>query len=833
MRALLSNTVLTNLVFVLVLAIGLFSYQNMPRQQDPTINFNWIVIVTALPGASAEDIEKRVTQPLEDALRKVRDVNFVSSTSRVGLSNILLRFEDIDTRTFDKRVNDLRREIQNKQSELPEDTIDPTILEITSANAYPSAMVVLKGQAYDETLRANSYLLQRELERIEGIDRVDTVGLNDPELQVTIDSAALANHGLTPAQLADIVASQWQDTAAGEISIAEKNWLVRHLGQSIAPEDLAHLKIPLGETELSLSQVAQITLGQERAAQQVSFEDQPAVLLAVMKKDRSNTIELIQEIDSYLEIYNAQSRVEGVTAILADDQTLPTKNAISLMENNALQGLILVLLVSWLFLGWRVGLLVGLAIPFALAGVFSVLYFSGDTLNLTVLLGVVIALGMLVDVAVVMVEAMLNRLHQGLNTIDAALEAMKEIGWPIFAAVLTTIAAFLPLMLMPGILGDFMRVVPLVVAIALTISLIQAFWILPSQTHLLHLSLSQSHHLTSPRERLLMKLRNTYGKLLIKSFRHPVLTIGFLLSAVGSSVWLMASGKIETNFFASDTLRIFYVNVEMPSGTELEATLQKVKQVEHQVRGLTKPEDIRSITAYSGQMFTETEPKLGDQYGQLFVSLAEPTENSTDVNLIIEVLREKLPQIAPAGAKVSLLKMSGGPPSSKPISVKVRGEDYETILAAIGDLTQILEQIPGATDITNDASLGSQQLITHLDMPAIRATGLDPLTVVRTLRLMADGEVVAQLNNDGQEVDLRIQSDTRSSSDIDTWLNTPIATPKGVVSLSELLEAEVRQGFVTLKHHNFSRAITLEADLDKTQTDTLVANQILQDEWAN
>ncbi|WP_130538428.1 efflux RND transporter permease subunit [Thiomicrorhabdus indica] len=832
MRALLSNTVLTNLVFVLVLAIGLFSYQNMPRQQDPTINFNWIVIVTALPGASAEDIEKRVTQPLEDALRKVRDVNFVSSTSRVGLSNILLRFEDIDTRTFDKRVNDLRREIQNKQSELPEDTIDPTILEITSANAYPSAMVVLKGQAYDEILRANSYLLQRELERIEGIDRVDTVGLNDPELQVTIDSAALANHGLTPAQLADIVASQWQDTAAGKISIAEKNWLVRHLGQSIAPEDLAHLKIPLGETELSLSQVAQITFGQERAAQQVSFEDQPAVLLAVMKKDRSNTIELIQEIDSYLEIYNAQSSVEGVTAILADDQTLPTKNAISLMENNALQGLILVLLVSWLFLGWRVGLLVGLAIPFALAGVFSVLYFSGDTLNLTVLLGVVIALGMLVDVAVVMVEAMLYRLHQGLNTIDAALEAMKEIGWPIFAAVLTTIAAFLPLMLMPGILGDFMRVVPLVVAIALTISLIQAFWILPSQTHLLHLSLSQSHHLTSPRERLLMKLRNTYGKLLIKSFRHPVLTIGFLLSAVGSSVWLMASGKIETNFFASDTLRIFYVNVEMPSGTELEATLQKVKEVEHQVRGLTKPEDIRSITAYSGQMFTETEPKLGDQYGQLFVSLAEPTENSTDVNQIIEVLREKLPQIAPAGAKVSLLKMSGGPPSSKPISVKVRGEDYETILAAIGDLTQILEQIPGATDITNDASLGSQQLITHLDMPAIRATGLDPLTVVRTLRLMADGEVVAQLNNDGQEVDLRIQSDTRSSSDIDTWLNTPIATPKGVVSLSELLEAEVRQGFVTLKHHNFSRAITLEADLDKTQTDTLVANQILQDEWA-
>lgn len=831
MRSLLKNTVLTNLVFLLVLAIGAFSYQNMPRQQDPTINFNWIVIVTALPGASAEDIEKRVTQPLEDALRKVRDVNFVSSTSRVGLSNILLRFEDIDQRTFDKRVNDLRREIQNKQAELPSETIDPTILEITSANAFPSAMVVLQGQANDETLRSRAYLLKRELERIEGIDRVDTVGLNDPELQVTIDTAALANHGLTPAQLADVIASQWQDTAAGKISVAEVAWLVRHLGQDMSPEALARLPIPLQDTELSLGQVAKVELAQERAAQLVTYEDQAAVLMAVMKKDRSNTIELIAEIDNFLQTFNAQQQAMGVTAILADDQTLPTKNAISLMESNALQGLILVLLVSWLFLGWRVGLLVGMAIPFSLAGVFVVLYFTGETLNLTVLLGVVIALGMLVDVAVVMVEAMLYRLHQGSSSIDAALEAMREIGWPIFAAILTTIAAFLPLMLMPGILGDFMRVVPLVVTIALIISLIQAFWILPSQTHLLHLRQSQSHHITGRRERTLMKLRNAYGKILVKSFRHPILTIGLLLSALGSSVWLMASGKIETNFFASDTLRVFYVNVEMPPGTELTTTLKKVQQVEQQARELIAANEVRSMVSYGGQMFTETEPKLGDNYGQIFVSLAAPTETSADVNQIIEQLREQLPKTAPAGANVSLLKLSGGPPSSKPISVKVRGEDYQTIAEAVSDLSAILAEIPGVKDITNDASLGSQQLITRLDMPAIRATGLDPMSVVRTLRLLADGEVVAQLNNDGQQVDLRVWSDQKQTPNIDTWLNTPIATPKGIVSLSELVEVEVQQGYVSLKHHNFSRAITLEADLDKSQMDTLQANEILQSQW--
>ena len=156
LRALMGNSVLANLVFVLVLALGIMSYQLMPRQQDPTVNFNWIVIVTNLPGASAEDMESRVTQPLEDALRKVSDVKFISSTSRVGVSNILVRFRDLDDRLFDKRVNDLRREIQNKRNELPKDIVEPVILEITSANAFPTASIVLKGQANDELLDRKS-----------------------------------------------------------------------------------------------------------------------------------------------------------------------------------------------------------------------------------------------------------------------------------------------------------------------------------------------------------------------------------------------------------------------------------------------------------------------------------------------------------------------------------------------------------------------------------------------------------------------------------------------------------------------------------------------------
>jgi multidrug efflux pump subunit AcrB len=832
LKSFLSNTVLANLVFALVLVVGALSYSEMPRQKDPTINFNWIVVITALPGASAEDVEMRVTQPLEDALRKLQDVNFVSSTSRVGLSNILVRFRDVDQRMFDKRVNDLRREIQNKRPELPTDIVEPMIIEITSSNAYPSATLVLQGQANDEVLRSQAYQLKREIERIKGIDRVDTVGLSEPEMQVRLDFNRLANLGVNPATIADMIAAQWQDQAAGKLKVANEQWLVRHIGQIADPQALAQIPLPTAQGEVLLEDVAQILRARQDATQLVSYQDQPAIMLAVMKAGYTNSLELVADLENFIESYNQQNQTQGIQLFLADDQTQSTRDAIGLMQTNALQGLTLVLLVSWLFLGWRIGVLVALAIPFSLTGVFIVLSTSGETLNLTVLLGVIIALGMLVDVAVVMVEAMHQHMHRGLNTMDAAVAAMREVGWPVVAAVLTTIAAFLPLMLLPGILGDFMRIVPLVVTVALVISLIQAFWMLPSQSHSLHMRADTSHHIHPGREKRLMKLRNLYGRWLVKSFRRPVLTLVLLVAAFISAITLIATGRITTNFFASDTLEVFYVNVEMPNGTPIERTLDYTRQVEDLAQDWLKPEEKRALVSYAGQMFTETEPLIGESYGQVFISLAHQSQVERKPDEIIDGLRDFLLTHTPAPAKVSVLKLAGGPPSSKPISVKVRGDEYRQIEQAVADLTAELQKIPGVKDITNDAALGTPQLVTRLNMPAISQAGLDPMSVIRSLRILTDGEIVAQMNDRGEQVDLRVRGELPRTQDIQAWLNTQIATPGGQrIALSELVNTEIRQGYVSLRHHNFSRAITLEADLDKTQIDTLEANQRLQQAW--
>jgi multidrug efflux pump subunit AcrB len=242
---LIRNHPLANITFVVVLLVGALGYSRMPREQDPEINFNWVNIITTLPGASAEDVEKRVTQPLEDAIKQVQDVRFVSSNSRENVSSILVRFRDIPQRVFDKRVNDLRREIQNKaKAELPaEIRTDPRVLEITTSNGFPTAQVLISGRADDETLRRAAREMRTDLERLTGVDQVFALGLHDPELLVEFRPAALAARGAMPTDLADAVAAWFRDTFAGRARAGDQAWLVRLLGTDSDPGYLASLTL--------------------------------------------------------------------------------------------------------------------------------------------------------------------------------------------------------------------------------------------------------------------------------------------------------------------------------------------------------------------------------------------------------------------------------------------------------------------------------------------------------------------------------------------------------------------------------------------------------------
>lgn len=831
-QRLLSHHVLANLTFVLVLLIGTIAYNKLPRQQDPTINFNWLVVTTALPGASAEDVETRVTDPLEDAIRSIADIKFASSNSRQGISSLLVRFEDISSATFDKRVADLRREIQNAESELPEAATDPVILELTSANAFPSVMVAVTAAADDENLRRQARAIEADLEQLAGVDRVDPIGLDDPELQINFDPAALQALGLSPTALADSVQLWFNDIAAGQLALEGEAWLVRLVGRDAAPARIARMPLlGMAGEEVQLGRVARIERGREKPRQDAVLNGRPAIQLAVMKKDNANTLTLVEQVKRYLLQRNALQAQTGVRLELVDDQTLITRTAISLMQNNALIGLTLVLLVAWLFLGWRIAALTAMAIPFILAGTFWVLWGLDETLNVTVLLGTVIVLGMLVDDAVVVVEAIYYRLQQGMPVLDAAEAALKEVARPVTSAVLTTIAAFMPLMLLPGILGDFMRVIPMVVTIALAISLLEAFWMLPAHVSLAGGDFSQPSASQRRRQRMTRALQIGYIRLLIRTLRRPVLALGLVVALFLGALGVLGAGLIKFDFFASDPLRLFYVNLEMPADTPLADTLAKVAEAEQQVRTELKADEMRQVVGYAGQAFTETAPFFGEHYGQLLVGLKPLNGSNRSVDQLIEALRPQLTALA-GPVNVSFLRLAGGPPTAKPVSIKVRGDDYLEIRAAADALQAYMAEQADFRDISDDAGVGRKTLTLIPDYDAINRAGLSPRQVLRTALLLVDGEVVADMRDQGEKVEVRVRAQPGLLLRLDQLLafRLPLAEG-GEVALGSLVTARREQSLGNIRHYNFRRAITVEADLRPGGLDTVAANTLVREHW--
>lgn len=827
---LLQNHVLANLLFALVLVVGIASYLLLPRQQDPTINFNWIDITTAFPGASATDVEARVTDVLEEAVRNVSDIDFVSSNSREGVSSILVRFEDIGGREFDQRVTNLRREIQSKDDELPDEVEDPYIFEVTSANAFPTATVVVTGPADDESLRYQSELAMKDIERIDGVDRILDTALRDPELQVLFEPVELMRHRLAPTELADTVAVYYRDLSAGSAEAGGENWLVRLVGTNRDPGHLASLPVTTARGEVPLGSLASVERGREDARQLVRFNGDPAVILAATKKGDANILKVVERIRAYVEERNRELEGTGIRLALADDQTEVTNNAISVMQTNALLGLFLVLFVTWLFVGSRIALLTCIGIPFILAGTFWVLREAGQTLNTSVLLGVVISLGMLVDDAVVVVEAIYYRLQRGVEVLEATRRALQEVFAPVTTAVLTTMSAFLPLMLLPGILGKFMLVIPLVVTVALAISLVEAYWMLPAHVIAARISFARPSRIHRCRVRALHWIRLRYTRLLLRVMRRPLVTLLIILSLFVGAVTATAT-SIRFDFFASDPIRLFYINVHMPTGTPLDRTMDTVLKVEERARRHIEDAEVRSVVSYAGQMFTETAPFLGDHYGQILVSLQPHGPGLRSVDALIDALREDVTSV-PGPDRVTILRLAGGPPTAKPISVKVRGDELETIRAAADELKTFLNDHEAITDVTDDSPPGQREYSLRMNTDAVRKAGFQPSVIARTLGLLVDGEVAATMQDRGEEVELRVRAQRRDRQTPDELLRFALPAETGeLVPLGTLLDAEKSRGPANIRHFNFRRAITVEADIDADRIDTVAANQALLDHW--
>ncbi|MFY8130145.1 MAG: efflux RND transporter permease subunit, partial [Burkholderiaceae bacterium] len=615
--------------------------------------------------------------------------------------------------------------------ELPSEAREPLILEITTSNGFPTATLLLTGNADDDALRLAGAAIKDDLERIEGVDQVYANGLRDPELLIEFDAARLAAKGLLATDASDAVRAFFRDVAGGTLSAGNEQWLVRLVGTSEQPEFLA--RIPVSNqrgSSTTLDSVATIARARANESQLASYNGKPTISYAVSKRAGANTLDLVEKINAYIAQRNPGLAATGHQLILSDDATVATQEAIKVMETNAITGLLMVLLICWLFLGFRVSLLVSLGIPFSLAGTFIVLNALGFTINISVLLGIVIVLGMLVDDAVVICEAIYYRLQRGASIIDAAFEGVKEVWAPVLAAVLTTLAAFLPLMLLPGIVGKFMFVIPFVVTLALLVSLIEAYWMMPNHMVTMRLKPDQSSRQQRWRKGFNFKVRLYYTRGLTWAMRRAQWMMGLLVLLFILSVAAAVSGLVKIQFFAFDPIRLFYINIDMPSNTSLEQTLTEGQTVEAAVKQWLKQGEIRAVTTVAGIKFTETEPLYGDNYGQIVVSLNPRRSGMRSTPEVVEAMRQAV-EAAPKVGRVSFTLLSGGPPSSKAISAKLRGNQYTELRAAADALKAITARIPGARDVVDDEVPGRPELSLQIDREGLARAGLNATQLTR------------------------------------------------------------------------------------------------------
>ena len=834
LRRFLENHVLANLTFGLVVILGVISYLDMPRARDPDINFNWIDITTVLPGASSIEVEKRITDPIEDTIAStVKDLRFVSSTSRDSISSVLVRFNQLTDEEFRERVADLRREVQNVYTDqLPAEALDPKITEITTSSGFPTAIVALTSNSLDENFRRYAANLKLELERLRGIDEVRLLGVVEPELHIAFYPDKLLGLKINPSDLANTVQQYFRDISIGDMATEQGRWLVRLEGTSSGPDEIASFPITTAQGVVTLGSLADIYRTTAEPSLLASFHGEPAVILNITKQEGANTLGILDTLREFITEENTVKNDLGYQLHLVDDQTISTRDAIGLMQRNAAIGLVLVMLVVYIFLGGPIALLTGIGIPFTLAATFFILHSLGMSLNNSVLLGVVIAVGMLVDDAVVVVETIYYRLQQGAKAMDAAIAALREVSAPVFTSVLTTISVFLPLMLLQGIMGEFLRVIPMVVCIALALSLLEAFWMLPAHVAALKVNFDKSSPIQRWRQQLTRKIRHNYSLLLLRALRRPKLTFAGILAGAGFAIFLLMSGIIKFNFFAADPYRVVYISAELPTNRTVDDSLLAAKALEQKALQALQPGELRSSIVYSGQAFTQTEPLFGENLSQVFISLNPIRGEMRDTHAVIAAVENAVGEKL-GDAKVSVMIIEDGPPVGQAINVKVRGNEFDNIQAAVKALTDYMYNEPLFKNISVDFRSGSPQLSLRLDGDAIQRAGIFPHTVTSALQSHVDGILVGQYQNLGEEVDIRLIAHQSQAESLEDLLDFTLATSNGEsVALSTLVHTDYGIGQQNIRHYNFKRAITISADIDEDNIDAVAANQLIKDRWS-
>ncbi|MBD3238120.1 MAG: MMPL family transporter [Candidatus Moranbacteria bacterium] len=864
------NTRVTFLVILLLLIVGIFQIGTLPKEREPEVKVPFGIITTVYPGASPLDIEEQITKEIESKISDLNGIKTIESSSNFGMSQISVEFEaDQD---LDDSLRKLKDKVDEAKPDLPEDASDPNVLEI-NFNDVPVLVFSLRGANYDKSeLKQFGEDLKDKLKSITNVNKVEVIGGEEREIQVEVKPEQLNELGLSVTQIIQTIKAFNTNFPIGSVEVDNFSYAARVENQFQTAEQVGNLIITnRNGVDIRVKDVAQVRedFQKTETISRISIggdKSEESVSLQIYKRTGGDVTEVADKARKTVEENRGFVYPEDLDVVITTDTAKYAEDSINTLIENGIGTIIIILVLLILFVGLRESMITSLAIPFSFFIAFTVLAFLDQTLNGISLFSLVLALGLLVDSAMVIVEGMYEKISKyKMSGYAAALLSIKEYSSPLTSGMLTTVAVFVPLLFVKGIMGEFMRVIPITVISTLIAALFVALTIVPAigATILKPKSHEEKQKkqriwpdkwLKSKKEQYLILLMLVgilvASSVLIKIDSMMIRAIQvFLLIAIlyfvyslqilkktmnwlislydrkidriinsrnkrvlilaSAAILLMVSlmipiismlnpkiGLLKIEQFGEYDADEFTINLTMPEGTVLEETQKVVRSMEEKIRNLEEMENyIVSIGAN------------GENKANFTINLTKEEERELTSGDISEIAREKLKTVTQG--EVTVQEMQAGPPGSKPIEVKLAGNDLVELGRISDELKQRMIEIPGAEDIQTDMKFLPGEFLIIFDQEILAQYGLKTSDLAYEIRNGISGNDDIDITKQGQEMKIRVGYPENQIKNINELRNLPINTGSGKVFLGELGDISLSPSISSIKRVDQKRTVKI------------------------
>lgn len=881
------NTML--LLALAIIAFGLYSYRNMPKELTPDVVIPTVLVQTIYPGSPPIDIENLVTRPIEKEVETVKNIDVLKSTSAQGRSMITVEFNT--DANIDKKLQDVKDAVDRAKSELPDDLRNDPIVKDIDFSEFPILNINLSGDFSKQELKDHAEYLEDEIEGVNEISKVEIKGINERQVNVYINLQKLQSRDLTFRDIESAITSENVSMSGGELQFNHTKRSVRIIGEFKEVKEILNLILKEEEGNVVyLKDVARVVYGYKDPDSYARLNKDPVVSVQVIKKSGENLLSAIRKIEDILAKAKEKNEIPpNLNITTTNDRSDLIKKQLSNLENSIILGVIFVILVLFYFLGARNSLFVGTAIPMSMFLSFIIISTMNGRLNMIVLFSLILSLGLLVDNSIVVVENIHRFIERGFSKFEAAKQGTGEIAMPIITSTITTLSAFLPLAFWGGITGEFMMNLPITLIIVLTSSLFVALVIVPvfnviflnpdsirdKQNHtrkrrnlkilgilggiaiVLYIAqlflfanllmvfviigilntLFLNHSQEWFQNVFLVKLEQIYERLLYFALckKRPLLFFLGTIILLVASVYFLRLRDPNVSFFPNNEPDYINVRAELPVGSNLEATDSVMKILEKDIYHFLQPYDtiVESVLTTVGEGaasdFTAGKtPNMG-LTTITFVDYIDRQDYNT--SRIMQNLSDTLMGRYP-GIQISVEKNQMGPPTGNPVNLEISGENFNKLLETTNEIKTLIEKnnIPGLEGLKMDLETGKPELLVNVKREKAQKLNISTAQIANTLRTALFGNEVTDFKVGEEDHPIRIRLENKYRYNLPTLMNQTVTSSKGKnpkqIPITALVDYSYSTTYGAVKRKDMERVITLYSNVVEGYNANNVNNHI-------